>query len=77
MTDYGAPASLVMQAKRTVEQEVMVTHVNSFEKQAMHIIKELGTQHRIDRHSLIMGRTFLRIGCMLLRRAATNDEDAL
>ena len=77
MADHGAPVSLRLQAQRTVEQEALVSQVNTHERGAKLIMKELYAQPSVERHSLIMGRTFLRIGYMLLRRAITADEDAL
>jgi hypothetical protein len=68
---------LRVQAQRTVEQEAMVSQVNTHERGAKLILKKLYAHGSVERHSLIMGRTFLRIGYMLLRRAITADEDAL
>ncbi len=74
MEDHGAPASLAMQAKRTVEQEALVQHVRSLERQIRALVKDLESHHTNDRQWLAIGRTHLAIGTMCLVRAITRQD---
>lgn len=71
---YGAPASLAMQAKRTVEQEALVMHVKQFEREARRLVKELEGQPIVNRQALFSGEALLAAGLMLMVRAITRDE---
>lgn len=72
--DYGAPASLAMQAKRTPEQEALVMTVRQFEREARRLIRELEKHPPINRQALYAGETMLAAGLMLIVRAITRED---
>jgi len=74
LKDHGAPPSLAIEARRTVEQEALVQHCRALERQARALLKDLESHHIADRQWLAIGRTHLAIGCMCLVRAVTRQD---
>jgi hypothetical protein len=74
VTDYGAPVSLALKAARTAQQEALVMHVRGLERHAKELIKQLEADREVERQSVILGRAFLKTGCMLLVNGIMRDD---
>jgi len=74
MEDHGAPASLAMQARRTVEQEALVMHVRALERQARALVEELEANRNVERQGLIWARFMLKTACHTLGCAITRED---
>lgn len=74
INDYGAPASLAMQARRTVEQEALVMRVRQFERDTKRLMRDLEACPNLNRQALFAGQGMLAAGVMLLVRSITREE---
>ena len=72
--DYGAPASLAMQARRTVEQEALVMRVRQFERDTKRLMRDLEACQNLNRQAFFAGQGMLAAGVMLLVRSITREE---
>lgn len=62
------------ESRRTVEQETLVQHVRALERQAKILFKDFDSHRDIERHSMIMARVFVKIGCMLAVNAIMRED---
>jgi hypothetical protein len=74
MTDHGAPLSLRMKAERTVQQEALISHVRTLEKQARLIVRELELNRDVSRQALLFGEGLIASGLTMLVKAITRED---
>jgi hypothetical protein len=72
--DYGAPLSLRLKAERTERQEALVLQVRALERYGREVVKTLEVEREVERQSVILGRAFLKMGCMLLVNGIMRDD---
>ena len=75
-TDFGAPPSLAVAAKRrdrNLKQEEAMEHIAQLERQAKHLMRDLRADVEVDRIGLAHASASLEFGVMAMRRAVMRE----
>jgi hypothetical protein len=72
--DHGAPLSLRLKAERTEKQEAHVLKVRALERYCREVVKDLESDRDVERQSVILGRAFLKMGCMMLVNGVMRED---